>query len=42
MSFKKCKVTDVLLYHFVNDENHTQIESPVKKKAVSRKEKSLN
>ena len=36
---KKCqlkndKVEHVLLYHFLNDENHTQIVSPGKKKAA--------
>ena len=40
---KNDKVIDVLLYHFLNDENHTQIESPGKKKAASvySKEKKL-
>ena len=43
-STKNDKVIDVLLYYFLNDENHTQIESPGKKKAASvySKEKSLN
>ena len=36
---KKChlkndKVEHVLLYHFLNDENHTQIVSPGKKKLI--------
>ena len=36
---KKChlkndKVEHVLLYHFSNDENHTQIVSPGKKKLI--------
>ena len=39
MTKKKChlkndKVEHVLLYHFLNDENHTQIVSPGKKKAA--------
>ena len=28
MSFKNDKVEHVPLYHFLNDENHTQIVSP--------------
>ena len=36
---KKChlkndKVEHVLLYHFLNDENHTQIVSPGKEKLI--------
>ena len=31
---KKNKVEHVLLYHFLNDENHTQIWSPGKKKLI--------
>ena len=39
MTKKKChlkndKVEHVLLYHFLNDENHTQIVSPGKKKLI--------
>ena len=33
-SFKKNKVQYVLLYHFLNDENHTQIAAPGKKKLI--------
>ena len=31
---KNDKVEHVLLYHFLNDENHTQIVSPGKKKLI--------
>ena len=31
---KSRKVEHVLLYHFLNDENHTQIVSPRKKKLI--------
>ena len=31
---KNSKVEHVLLYHFLNDENHTQIVSPGKKKLI--------
>ena len=31
---KKDKVEHVLLYHSLNDENHTQIVSPGKKKLI--------
>ena len=34
MSFKNDKVEHVPLYHFLNDENHTQIVSPGKKKLI--------
>ena len=41
MTKKKChlkndKTEHVLLYHFLNDENHTQIVSPGKKKLIRR------
>ena len=34
MLFKNGKVKHVLLYHFLNDENHMQIVSPGKKKHI--------
>ena len=34
MTKKKGQVEHVLLYHFLNDKNHTQIVSPGKKKLI--------
>ena len=34
MSFKNDKVEHVPLYHFLNDENHTQTASPGEKKLI--------
>ena len=33
-SFKNNKLQHVLLYHFLNDESHSQIASPGKKKFI--------
>ena len=33
-SFKNDKVEHDLLYHFLNDKNHTEIVSPGKKKLI--------